>query len=310
MIRRNPSPGLSNMSRIPSPGLLNISRNTPSPGLALANNKAKEDLEHHLTKTITTRDGASYQRIPAPTIKLSDSLEITPITMKPLNLSMVTQKGGSGGSVTVTKQTKRHFDKEEGDGRKRNKLQHVNKLLIEKVIPQKDPSPKKCLEQSTDMEVDDENNRVADCYNCKLVIPTDLSEKKVKLVFQNGQTISLNRTLFKKLNVSGKKTRKIHRKNSTIKKSPIHGVNPVNNQNLTLSVDPANDDKATPPTPLPAAEMADDKENEQCISTSVSNSANGSKIPSPVLGTHKLPSVISQPSYYNKLRGRKTAVKV
>ena len=310
MIRRNPSPGLSNISRIPSPGLLNISRNTPSPGLALANNKAKEDLEHHLTKTITTRDGASYRRIPAPTIKLSDSLEITPITMKPLNLSMVTQKGGSGGSVTVTKQTKRHFDKEEGDGRKRNKLQHVNELLIEKVIPQKDPSPKKCLEQSTDMEVDDENNRVADCYNCKLVIPTDLSEKKVKLVFQNGQTISLNRTLFKKLNVSGKKTRKIHRKSSTTKKSPIHGVNPVNNQNLTLSVDPANDDKATPPPPLSAAEMTDDKENEQSITTSVSNSANGSKIPSPVLGTHKLPSVISQPSYYNKLRGRKTVVKV
>ena len=230
MIRRNPSPGLSNISRIPSPGLLNISRNTPSPGLALANSKAKEDLEHHLTKTITTRDGASYRRIPAPTIKLSDSLEITPITMKPLNLSMVTQKGGSGGSVTVTKQTKRHFDKDEGDERKRNKLQHVNELLIEKVIPQKDPSSKKCLEQSTDMEVDDENNKVADCYNCKLVIPTDLSEKKVKLVFQNGQTISLNRTLFKKLNVSGKKTRKIHRKSTTTKKSPIHDVNLVNNQ--------------------------------------------------------------------------------
>ena len=231
--------------------------------------------------------------------------------MKPLNLSMVTQKGGSGGSVTVTKQTKRHFDKEEGDGRKRNKLQHVNELLIEKVIPQKDPSSKKCLEQSTDMEVDDENNRVADCYNCKLVIPTDLSEKKVKLVFQNGQTISLNRTLFKKLIVSEKKTRKIHRKSTTTKKSPIHDVNPVNNQNLTLSkVDPANDDKATPPSPQPTAEVADDKENEQSITASVSNSANGSKIPSPVLGTHKLPSVISQPSYYNKLRGRKTAVKV
>merc|ERR1712165_129526 len=217
-----------------------------------------------------TRDGASYRRIPAPTIKLSDSLEITPITMKPLNMSMVTQKGGSGGSVTVTKQTKRHFDKEEGDGRKRTKLQHVNELLIEKVIPQKDPSQKKCLEQSTDMEVDDENNKVADCYNCKLVIPTDLSEKKVKLVFQNGQTISLNRTLFKKLNVSGKKTRKIHRKSSTTKKSTIHGVNPVNNQNLTLSkVDPA--DKATPPPPLPTAEVADDKENEQSAITSVSN---------------------------------------
>merc|ERR1712038_1199425 len=212
---------------------------------------------------------------------------------------------------TVTKQTKRHFDKDEGDGRKRNKRQHVNELLIEKVIPQKDPSPKKCLEQSKDTEVDDENNKVADCYNCKLVIPTDLSEKKVKLVFQNGQTISLNRTLFKKLNVSGKKTRKVHRKSTSTKKSTIHGVNPVNNQNLTLSVETVNDDKATPPTPLPAAEMADDKENEQSITTtSVSNSANGSKIPSPVLGTHKLPSVISQPSYYNKLRGRKTAVKV
>merc|ERR1712061_516667 len=181
VIRRNPSPGLSNISRILSPGLLNISRNNPSPGLALA----KEDLENHLTKSITTRDGASYRRIPAPTIKLSDSLEITPITMKPLNLSMVTQKGGSGsgGLVTMTKQIKRHFDKEEGDGRKRNKQQHVNELLIEKVIPQKDPSSKKCFEPSTDMEVDDENNKVADCYNCKLVIPTDLSEKKVKLVF-------------------------------------------------------------------------------------------------------------------------------
>merc|ERR1711992_171757 len=104
-------------------------------------------------------------------------------------------------------QTQKNFDNDERDGRKRKKLQHVNELLIEKVIPQKDPSSKKCLEQSTDMEVDDENNRVADCYNCKLVIPTDLSEKKVKLVFQNGQTISLNRTLFKKLNVSGKKTK-------------------------------------------------------------------------------------------------------
>ena len=229
--------------------------------------------------------------------------------MKPLNLSMVTQKGGSGGSITVTKQTKRHFDKDEGDGRKRNKLQHVNELLIEKVIPQKDPSSKKCLEQSTDMEVDDENNKVADCYNCKLVIPTDLSEKKVKLVFQNGQTISLNRTLFKKLNVSGKKTRKIQRKSSTTKKSPTNDVTSVNNQTLS-KVDPANNDKATPPSPQPTAEVADDKENEQSVTTSVSNSANGSKIPSPVLGTHKLPSVISQPSYYNKLRGRKPAVKV
>merc|ERR1712061_204868 len=125
--------------------------------------------------------------------------------MKPLNLSMVTQKGGSGGSVTMTKQTKRHFDKDEGNGRKRNKLQHVNELLIEKVIPQKDPPSKKGLEQSIDMEVDDENNKVADCYNCKLVIPTDLSEKKVKLVFQNGQTISLNRTLFKSSMFQGRK---------------------------------------------------------------------------------------------------------
>merc|ERR1712079_983859 len=90
---------------------------------------------------------------------------------------------------------------------------------------------------------------VADCYNCKLVIPTDLSEKKVQLVFQNGQTISLNRTLFKKLNVSGKKTRKIQRKSSTTKKSTIYDVNLVINQNLTLSVDPANNDKATPPPP-------------------------------------------------------------
>merc|ERR1711902_87146 len=104
--------------------------------------------------------------------------------------------------------------------------------------------------------------------------------------------------------------RKIHRKSNTTKKSTIYGVNPVNNQNLTLSVDPAHDDKATLPPPLPAAEMADDKENEQSVTTSVSNSASGSKIPSPVLGTHKLPSVISQPSYYNQLRGRKTAVKV
>merc|ERR1712061_16987 len=116
--------------------------------------------------------------------------------------------------------------------------------------------------------------------------------------------------LFKKLNVSGKKTSKIHRKSTTTKKSPTHGVNPVNNQNLTLSVDPDNDDKATPSPPLPTAEAVDDKENEQSITTSVSNPANGSKIPSPVLGTHKLPSVISQPSYYNKLRGRKTAVHV
>merc|ERR1712038_1481019 len=41
VIRRNPSPGLSNISCIPSPGLLNISRNNSSPGLALANKKAK-----------------------------------------------------------------------------------------------------------------------------------------------------------------------------------------------------------------------------------------------------------------------------
>merc|ERR1712131_230391 len=124
-------------------------------------------------------------RIPQPTIKISDSLEITPITIKPIPFSKV--------------------------GIMKRKLQTTSTI----------PEKRKCLNSefpSNSKKHDSESDTISSTnykndiiLYCKLVINNDDS-KKVKLVFDNGVSVQLSKQILKKSNLENHQTNKIRRK--------------------------------------------------------------------------------------------------
>merc|ERR1712198_802213 len=123
-------------------------------------------------------------KIPQPTIKISDSLEITPITIKPIPFSKGIMKRKLQTTSTIPEKRK----------------------CLNSEFPSN--SKKHDSESDTISSKNDKNDIILDC---KLVINNDDS-KKVKLVFDNGVSVQLSKQILKKSNLENHQTNKIRRK--------------------------------------------------------------------------------------------------
>jgi len=226
-------------------------------------------------------------RFPQPTIKISDSLEITPITIKPIPFSKV----------------------------------GIMKRKLEKTacsVPEK----RKCLNQeipSYSDKNDSESDTISPGKNdiildCKLVISNN-DNKKVKLVFENGVSVQLSKQVLKNSNLENHQTNKIRRKQlkknpkssekadeqSTKQKPNIPTSNPV--QMHKEAVVEKSSHKMT--------DTNEFNEDKEVMNTGSGNSNNFYKIPkqitnnSKIPGLHKLPSMISKPTFYASLKRTK-----
>merc|ERR1719422_2945291 len=126
-----------------------------------------------------------FCRIPQPTIKISDSLEITPITIKPIQFSKA--------------------------GIMKRKLQTTSTIPEKrKCLNSEFPSNSKKHDSESDT-ISSKNDKNDIILDCKLVINNDDS-KKVKLVFDNGVSVQLSKQILKKSNIENHQTNKIRRK--------------------------------------------------------------------------------------------------
>merc|ERR1719225_1420455 len=211
------------------------------------------------------------------TIKLSDGLEITPI----INVPTVAP---ASPTVPTKKRSSESTDNDHNQGSKRAK----NDLVIEK-IPRRN-TEKEQTEQSNIQT----NEQVLDC---KLVISR--LDKKAKLVFENGIEVPISKNIFKHIIPSSKPTtaqsNRIRRK--TARARNISNSKSKSKSNLEKEPKVPNDDKTTG-NPEPSADMpliVDSTKVEFPENSRDTNS--NSKIPLVAVGQHKLPSVVSQPSY-------------
>jgi len=217
-------------------------------------------------------------RIPQPTIKISDSLEITPITIKPIPFSKV--------------------------GIMKRKLQTTSTI----------PEKRKCLNSefpSNSKKHDSESDTISSkndiILDCKLVINNDDS-KKVKLVFDNGVSVQLSKQILKKSNLENHQTNKIRRKQmkkvpKSSEKSHEHNTKQEPN-NIDLM-------QATQKTTNKMTDTNEENENKEVKENGSGNSNNYHKIPKQISnnnkipGLHKLPSMICKPTFYTSLKRTK-----
>merc|ERR550539_780500 len=211
------------------------------------------------------------------TIKLSDGLEITPI----INVPTV---GPTGPSVPTKKRGYESTDNDHNQGSKRAK----NDLVIEKI-------PRKNTEKEQTEQSNIQTNEQA--LDCKLVISR--LDKKAKLVFENGIEVPISKNIFKHIIPSSKPTtaqsKRIRRKTARVRK--ISNAQSDSKSNLEKEPEMTKDDK-TPGNPEPSADMpliVDSTKVEFPESPRDTNF--NSKIPLAAVGQHKLPCVVSQPSY-------------
>jgi len=218
----------------------------------------------------------------ARTIKLSDGLEITPIL--PV----------AGRSVKPAQ--KRSHESTENDGDEGSKKVR-SELEIEK-IQRKNPK-----EEQSEQRVLTPNEQT---FDCKLVISR--IAKKAKLVFENGSEVPLSKNILKHVVPPSRsapaQSKRIRRKTARTRK--------VSNSNLDSkpkNSEPAENEKApeplTPPVDLDMPLVVDDEDSAK---TEIPESCNkDSKLPA--AGQHKLPSIVSPPSYHNSWAKRKISMK-
>lgn len=205
------------------------------------------------------------------TIKLSDGLEITPIVSVP-SVSV------HPGKLTQ----KRSRDSTETDSKESSKRAR-NDLVIEKI-------PRKNTEEQRDLTT---NEQILDC---KLVISRVY--KKAKIVFENGTEVPISKNILKHIiplsNEAPPQSKRIRRKTARTRKMSNHKVDP----NLE-KVKKIEKDKKTAGNQEPVlAEMpliVDKDSSETGIPVSCDNT---SKLPA--IGQHRLPSIVTQPSYQRK----------
>merc|ERR1712183_698995 len=208
------------------------------------------------------------------TIKLSDGLEITPI----INVPTV------GPTVPTKKRSYESTDNDHNQASKRAK----NDLVIEKI-----------LRKNTEKEQTEQSNIQTNeqALDCKLVISR--LDKKAKLVFENGIEVPISKNIFKHIIPSSKPTtaqrNRIRRK--TARARNISNKKSKSKSNLEKEPIVANDDKTTG-NPEPSADMPliVDSTKVEFPESSLDTNSN-SKIPLAAVGQHKLPCVVSQPSY-------------
>merc|ERR1712232_639175 len=210
------------------------------------------------------------------TIKLSDGLEITPI----INVPTVAP------SERARKRSCESPDNDHNEGSKRSR----NDLVIEK-IPRKN-TEKEQAEQLNNHQTDNEQ-----ALNCKLVISR--FDKKAKLVFENGIEVPISKNIFKHIIPSSKPTtaqsNRIRRKTARARK--ISNAKSGSKSNCEKSPEVPNEDKTTGnPEPSPDMPLIVDSTKVEFPESSRDTNFN-SKIPLAAVGQHKLPCVVSQPSY-------------
>merc|ERR1712110_115819 len=326
------SPGQSKtrtsvIKRNPSPGGDRVNKRNASPGLNRARDcKEKEDskseldnlLDFYQNTTLTPPRQTAICRIPQATIKFSDSLEITPIKILPIELTSEPLLANRVNKVSHTgmESNKRIHESEENATKKFR----TNDLIIEKIprtSTEENHNHQVVSQMGSEKRYDEDTS-----LSCKLVLSKS-NKRKYELVFENGQSVSLNRNLFKSLDFSDK-SQNIRRK----KVQPRKQKNPLKT-NVTEQIStpgtkmvidvPQNDlivkrginndchlskegmTKA-PVIATPAKHECIDKEtvsSDTIITadkTELQNPSNISKIPE-TLGLHKLPSIVNQPSY-------------
>ena len=307
-----------------------IKRN-PSPGVSRVNKKQEETkteldtlLDSYQTAAAPPKQTAIC-RIPQATIKLSDSLEITPIRILPLPIS----------EPPVVDRVNKVSQSERGHKRKHEsdviatKTSRLNELVIEKI-------PRTCNEE-TDLGmvsriISEKRDDEALSLNCKLLI-SKKNIKKYELVFENGQSLLLNRNLFKSLDISGKsqtirrkkvKPRKQKNPSKTAATEPIptSASNVDNDEKSEKSkvTNENNNDCQLPKkgvtkaseiaTPAKKKCMNKEREPSGTISAEIQlqNPLIISKIPE-TLGLHKLPSIVSQPPFLKRLKQKSESQK-
>merc|ERR1719412_1836319 len=214
------------------------------------------------------------------TIKLSDGLEITPIINVP-----------TGPTVPSKKRSHESPDNDHNQGSKCAR----NDLVIEK-IPRK--IPKKQQTEQSNIQTNEQS------LDCKLVISR--LDKKAKLVFENGIEVPISKNIFKHIMPSSKPTtaqsNRIRRKTARARK--ISNAKPETNLEKEAKV--TNDDSGNPEPLADMPLIVDSAKVEFPDSCRATNS--NSKVPVPVVGQHKLPCVVSQPSY-QRWANRKTLAK-
>lgn len=209
------------------------------------------------------------------TIKLSDGLEITPIITVP-----------TLGSTEQTK--KRSHESTDNDHNQASKRAR-NDLVIEK-IPRKNTEKEQT--QQNNLQTNDQS------LDCKLVISK--LDKKVKLVFENGVEVPISKTILKHIFPSKPATsqRNRIRRKTAERRRKISNAKSESKSNIEKEPEVTNDNKTTgnpePPADMPL--IVDSGKVEFPESSSDTKKFN-SKIPEPAVGQHKLPCVVSQPSY-------------
>merc|ERR1712020_816778 len=213
------------------------------------------------------------------TIKLSDGLGITPI----INVPTV---GSAGPAAQTKKRSCESTDNDHNQGSKRAR----NDLVIEK-IPRK--NTEKELKETEQSNIHP-NEQALDC---KLVISR--LDKKARLVFENGIEVPISKNIFKHILPSSKPTteqnNRIRRKTSRARR--ISDAKSKSKSNLEKEPGVTKDDKTTG-NPEPSADMpliVDSTKVE--FPESPRDTSLNSKIPLAAMGQHKLPCVVSQPSY-------------
>merc|ERR1711902_318998 len=247
------------------------------------------------TKEKPTSGGAKICRIPQATIKLSDLLEITPIITR--HISPKASKVGNN------KKRKRESSPLQ--------LNSSSELVIEKI-----PRKSETISARSHEEEHDQT------YNCKLSI-SKYNPKKVKLDFGNGIELMLNKSLFKGLNLTGNSVDQ--NKKSSLKRKPLKSrkktnvttkeMSNSNSESKSINVDGVKPSNIfTTDVDVPKEEDVKNKINNKTVIDQHKDETNPvekiSKIPSDIeavgaIGLHKLPSIISNPSFYSSLNSRK-----
>jgi len=270
---RQPSPKLSVIKKLP------VSMAAPVPAkkrtvfkskTALAEDKEKE--ENILGQFYKKSSLISEAQM---TIKLSDGLEITPIITVP--------------TVGPTEQTKKRSHESTDNDHNQASKRARNDLVIEK-IPRKN-TEKEQTEQSN-LQTNDQS------LDCKLVISK--LDKKVKLVFENGVEVPISKTILKHILPSKPATsqRNRIRRKTAERRRKIDNAKSESKTNIEKEPEVTNNNKTTgnpePPADMP---LIVDSGKVEFPESSRDTKKINSKIPEPAVGQHKLPCVVSQPSY-------------
>merc|ERR1712018_672370 len=159
-------------------------------------------------------------------------------------------------------------------------------------------------------------------YNCKLLI-SKTNPKKVKLDFGDGIELMLNKSLFKGLNLTGVD----QKQKSSLKRKPLKSRKQISVANEGLLHDKSDNKCINVDRKKPQIVITTDADVPKIEEKDVKNNTNNetvtdlhedennpvetnSKIPTDIeavgsIGLHKLPSIISKPSFYSSLSSRK-----